>query len=72
MLKRLWNGWKKLARRIGTFQAKVVLTIFYAILVLPLGLAVRWFADPLNIKRRPIAWKERPQEANLLESARRQ
>ena len=45
-LKRMWEGWKRIAHVIGDFQARVILTIFYAVLVLPFGLAVRIFADP--------------------------
>ncbi len=36
-LKTLWNAWKRLAHKIGNFQARVVLTIIYAIAVLPFG-----------------------------------
>lgn len=59
MLRKLWEAWKRIARRIGDFQARVLLTIFYAVLVLPFGLAVRFFADPLRVKRTPRAWLDR-------------
>jgi len=59
MLKRLWEAWKRLAHRIGDFQARVILTVLYAVLVLPFGLVVRLFSDPLRIRRRPAEWLDR-------------
>jgi len=71
-LKVLWNAWKRLARKIGNFQARVILTIIYAIPVLPFGLVVRLFSDPLRIKHRPEKWLEHPAEVHDLDWARRQ
>jgi len=59
MLKRFWEAWKRLAHRIGDFQARVILTVLYAVLVLPFGLVVRLFGDPLRIRRRPAEWLDR-------------
>ena len=55
-LRHIWEAWKDVAHKIGNFQARVVLTILYGVLVLPFGLMVRWFADPLRIKQRPTQW----------------
>ncbi len=71
-LKTLWNAWKRLAHKIGNFQARVVLTIIYAIAVLPFGLAVRLFSDPLRIKNRPTKWIEHPAEVHDMSWAQRQ
>jgi hypothetical protein len=72
MLKRMWHAWKRIAHKIGNFQARVLLTIFYAIVVLPFGLMVRLFFDPLRIKHRPGEWLNRPDEAHDMQWARRQ
>ena len=72
MLKRLWEAWKRLAHKIGNFQARVLLTVIYAVLVLPFGLMVRWLADPLRTKKPLAAWLERPQDSTTMEWARRQ
>jgi hypothetical protein len=72
LLKRLWEGWKRVAHRIGNFQARVLLTIFYAVLVLPFGILTRLFADPLRTKRRPQTWLEHPEASADLDWARRQ
>jgi hypothetical protein len=71
-LKRLWEGWKKIAHIIGNFQARVLLTIFYAVLVLPFGIAARLFSDPLRIKQRPTQWLDHPEEATDMQWARKQ
>src|ERR1035438_9207086 len=52
-LKRLWAAWKRIAHAIGNFQARILLTIIYAVLILPFGLAVRFFSDSLSTKKRP-------------------
>jgi hypothetical protein len=71
-LKRLWAAWTRLAHKIGNFQARVLLTVLYALLVLPFGIIVRVFADPLRIKKRPTRWLDHPDEANDLQWARKQ
>jgi hypothetical protein len=72
MLKALWEGWKRIAHKIGNFQARVLLTVLYAILVLPFGVIVRLFSDPLRIKHRPGQWIEHPQEAQDMSWAHKQ
>lgn len=71
-LKRIWQAWKKIAHKIGNFQARVLLTIFYGVLVFPFGMAARLFSDPLRIKQLPKQWLDRPDEPCDMEWARRQ
>lgn len=71
-LTRLWTAWKSVARVIGNFQARVLLTLIYATVVLPFGLMTRLFSDHLHIKNRPTKWGERPPEVHDLIWARRQ
>ena len=51
MLRDLWNRWLVLAQKIGKFQSRIVLTVVYFVFVLPFGLGVRLFGDPLRIHR---------------------
>jgi hypothetical protein len=67
-----WEAWKRLAHKIGNFQARVLLTVAYAVLILPFGIAVRLFSDPLRIKKYPLNWLDHPEEANDLQWAQRQ
>jgi hypothetical protein len=72
MLTRVWHVWKRLARSVGTFQARLLLTVFYAVLVLPFGIFTRLFLDPLRLKRRPTQWLDRLAETRDLLWAKRQ
>jgi hypothetical protein len=47
--KKIWQGWKKIAHKIGRFQTLVILTIVYFLIISPLGLVGRLFGwDPLD------------------------
>lgn len=70
--KAFWNAWKRLAHKIGNFQARVLLTLLYLIVVMPFGLFVRLFSDTLRIKHRPSKWIEREPETYDLDWARKQ
>ena len=51
MVRRLWAGWKRVGRRFGDFQARLLLTVFYFLILAPFALVVRFKADPLGLKR---------------------
>ena len=68
----LWRGWSRLAHKVGNLQARILLTVVYALVVLPFGVLVRSFSDPLHIRKRPTQWLEHPDEAHDLEWAQRQ
>ncbi len=72
MLRRLWQRWKKIAHVIGDFQARVLLTVIYAAIVLPFGVIFRAFADSLRIKRPPTHWLDYPHDSADPDWARRQ
>jgi hypothetical protein len=55
-LKVIWEKWKRVSRAIGTFQGRVLLTILYVTVVLPFGIGVSLFSDPLRIRHRPRSW----------------
>jgi hypothetical protein len=71
-LKALWSAWKRIAHKIGNFQARVLLTILYVIVVLPFGLIARLFSDSLQIKKRPTKWTEIPVEVHDMSWAQKQ
>lgn len=45
----LWERWKEVAARAATFQARILLTVFYYTVVPIFALAVRAFSDPLGL-----------------------
>ena len=71
-LKELWQRWTKVAKKIGDFQARLMLSIFYFVFVLPIGLIARRFADPLGLKEHHTHWQSKPSAPSRLEDARRQ
>jgi hypothetical protein len=72
MLRKLWEGWKRVGHAIGNFQARVLLTVFYIVLVAPLGLVVRIFADPMRIRRPMEGWLQKEPQGTDMVTARRQ
>lgn len=70
----LWERWKAAARAIGDFQARLLLTLFYFVIVTPFGLAVRLFSDPLRLRRPQArsAWIARATQETNMERARSQ
>ncbi len=73
-LKRLWAGWKKIAHAIGVFQTRLVLILLYDTLLLPFGLLVKVFMDPLRLKTRDRAsgWVPRETRDRSLEDLKKQ
>ncbi len=44
-----WERWKDMAARAATFQARVLLVVFYWVVISPFAVVLRLFADPLEI-----------------------
>jgi len=49
-IKKLWQSWKNFSERMGSFQSRIILSLFFFIIVSPFALAVKIFSDPLNYK----------------------
>ena len=60
MLKRLWDRWKRIAHKIGDFQARLILGVFYFVLLAPFALVLKLFSDPLHLKNRNAKWVPYP------------
>ena len=72
LLRHAWRAWKVIARKIGDFQARLVLTVLYFLPLAPFALAVKWSTDPMAIKRAtPKGWRPIP-DAEAADSAARQ
>lgn len=69
-----WDQWRRIAKRIGHFQSRFLLSLMYFILVGPFALAFTLFADPLRLQRTRGAghWLRREPSAQDMEEARRQ
>jgi hypothetical protein len=72
--RRLWDWWKPIAHKIGDFQARALMTVFYYVILGPLALVLRWRTDPLAIKpgTRRGWWLREAREGTPMAQARRQ
>ena len=72
--RQLWERWKRIARKIGDFQARALMTVFYFLILGPLSLVFRWRSDPLAIKpSTPRGWRHREDKDGIpMDQARRQ
>jgi hypothetical protein len=73
-VRNLWERWKQVARKIGDFQARALMTLFYFVILGPVAMALRWRSDPLALKATtPRGWSVRETRAGApMEHARRQ
>lgn len=51
IFKNLWEHWKRIAHKIGEFQSRLILSIFYYVMFAPFAVGVKIFSDPLRIKK---------------------
>ena len=74
MLRSLWKRWLVIARKVGEFQSRIILTLVYFVVMAPFALVVRWLSDPLRLRGDP-SWQTYPGNggsAPSLNSARQQ
>jgi len=71
---RAWERWKIIAHKIGNFQARLLLVIFYFVVVPPFALIVKLFKDPLTLTppQQESLWVEGPVADRSLSAARKQ
>jgi len=73
MLRRVWKQWKIIAHKVGNFQSRILLNIFYFIILMPFGLGVRLFSDHLCLKLQSgTHWVNKVTNETTMENARRQ
>ena len=68
-----WQWWTRVARRIGDVQARILLNLFYFVILAPFALVLRR-KDPLAIRPgAPRGWRSREATARpVVEQAHRQ
>ena len=72
--RKLWARWKRMARTIGDFQARALMTLFYFVILGPVAMVTCWRSDPLALKpSTPRGWGNREErEGEPMDQARRQ
>jgi hypothetical protein len=72
--RRLWNGWLAIAARFGSVQTLLLVALFYAILIGPMGLgaaiARRDFLGRRGLREPGSAWREADSAKPDLERAK--
>lgn len=73
ILQRIWERWKIIAHHIGVFQSRVILTLFYFILLLPIGIIFGFFKDALGIKAKyATTWRNKEKQSVAMEEMKEQ
>ena len=73
MARMLWKGVKVFLVKVGEFQARLVLRLFYMVVVAPTGLIMKLFIDPLRLQRQcGSGWKPKQLGESDSHHARRQ
>jgi len=69
----VWAHWKKVGHAVGVVQTRILMVIFYFIVVLPIGLVMRLAGDPLHLKPQKAGnWTAHRHQDPSLDSARQQ
>lgn len=71
--RRVWERWRRASHAIGVVQTRFIMLMLYVLTVLPTGLLMRAFRDPLHLRpRKDGNWVPIEPHKPDLESARRQ
>lgn len=71
MLKRLWEGWKRIAKKIARFNSLVICTVLYFVLLPFVALPFRLKKNPLRLDG-PADFIDRESGKASLDEATRQ
>ena len=72
--RRAWERWKVIARIIGEFQSRLLLSVFYFVILGPVAVVRRVCSDPLHLRSGSLSgWLEvSGTSGKSIEDARRQ
>jgi len=51
LLRVVWSRWKAFGHALAAIQARILLFLFYFVILGPFALVMRVFADPLRLRR---------------------
>lgn len=70
-MRRIWEKWKIIAEKIGSFQATVIFSILYYIVVVPFGVVSSLFQDFFKERKFP-EWKDVSDNSSTLQKLKLQ
>lgn len=50
IIKKIWKKWLPISQVVGNFMGQLIMTVFYLIILLPLGVVIRLFNDALKVR----------------------
>ena len=70
----LCSRWKVMAQKVGTFQSRMLLSLFYFLVIPPFAAIIKIFLDPLGLKKSPAAkWHSKEsRQADFFKESKRQ
>jgi saxitoxin biosynthesis operon SxtJ-like protein len=73
-LNSIWEKWKIFGHKIGNFQARLILGLFYFVVICPFAAVVRFISKPLRLKILNTSnWRaEKEEPGDIMSRARRQ
>ncbi len=73
ILRTAWERWQIIGHVNGEYVSRFITNFFYFTILVPFGLGVRLFADPLSLRKvSGSSWKERKPVNTALDDARSQ
>ncbi len=67
----VWNKWKAVAEKVGNFQATIIFSVLYFLLITPFGVISSLFKDSLKLKSDP-SWSDVEKNSSNLQEMREQ
>jgi len=70
----VWKRWKNFSLRMGSFQSRIVLSLFFLVFVFPFALITKIFINPLKLKEKKSAsyWDPKQEAHRDIDEYRRQ
>jgi len=50
LIKTFWEKWKIFGHKVGNFQARLILSLFYFIVICPFAVVIKYGSKPLRLK----------------------
>ncbi len=73
ILRTAWERWQIIGHINGEYVSRFITNFFYFTILVPFGLGVRLFADPLSLRKgASSSWKARKPVNTALDDARSQ
>lgn len=75
IFKRIWHRWMGFSKRMGSFQSRIMLSLFFFIVISPIAVLIKLLGDPLRIKGIKAAetfWLAKEESSDEIEDYRRQ